>query len=154
MTITANGQKLIYNNASRRAVEDGSRRLAADRNISLDVFTGTHGVIKLNDTDGTEQEIYLDVDNKKVPVPKIFYKILIDKSRSSGVALIGVNNVHISLHEIHQNYVVCDDVSDEIKYIKWRPKDIRRGFSYACRVDDFLTAVPHLPGITVDSLLV
>lgn len=138
----------------RRAIEDGSRRLAADRNISLDVFTGTHGVLKLNDTDGVEQAIYLDAENERVPVPKIFYKILINTSENSGVVLIGVNNIHILKAEILKNYVVCDDVSEKIKYIKWRSKDIRRGYSYACTVNDFLKKVPHLSDITVNSLLI
>lgn len=128
--------------------------MAADRNISLDVYTGTHGAIKINDTDGTPQEIYLDADNRKVPVPKIFYKILINKSNNSGIVLIGVNNPHISVDEILRDYVVCDDISDNIKYIKWRPEDIRRGYSYACEVNNFLENVPHLPNIDVKSILV
>lgn len=123
--------------------------MAADRNITLEVYTGTHGVIKLNGS-----EIYLDADNAKVPVPKIFYKMLIDHAKDSGVVIVGVNNPHASLEEILDDYIVCVDVSDEIKYIKWRPKDIRRGYSYACEVNDFLENVPHLVNITVESLLV
>lgn len=138
----------------RRAIEDGSRRLAADRNITLDVFTGTHGVLKLNDTDGVAQEIYLDVENGMIPVPKIFYKILINVERNAGVVLIGVNNPHASLPEILRDYVVCKDASDDIKYIKWRSKDIRRGYSYACEVNDFLREVPHLANVNIKSLLV
>lgn len=128
--------------------------MAADRNISLEVYTGTHGVLKFNDTDGTPQEIYLDADNKKVPVPKIFYKILIEKSTDSGIALIGVNNPYITIDEILRDYVVCDDISDSIKYIKWRTKDVRRGYSYACEVNDFLESVRHLPHIDVKSILI
>lgn len=138
----------------RRAVEDGTRRLAAERNISLDVYTGTHGILRINDTDGTPQEIYLDVDNKKVPVPKVFYKLLIDRSNDSGIVLVGVNNPHISIQEILQDYVFCEnDISSQIKYIKWKPKDIRRGYSYACEVSDFLENVPHLFNVSVESIL-
>lgn len=128
--------------------------MAADRNISLDVFTGTHGVLKLNDTNGMEQEIYLDAENEKVPVPKIFYKILINTSEDSGVVLIGVNNIHISKAEILEDYVVCDDISDHIKFIKWRSRDIRRGYSYACTVNNFLKNIPHLSDVSVKFLLI
>lgn len=128
--------------------------MAADRNITLDVYTGTHGVLQFYDTDGEAQDIFLDTDDNKIPVPKVFYKILINKSNDSGVVLIGVNNPHVSKQEIRRDYLVCNDVSDKIKYIKWRPKDIRRGYSYACEVNDFLTNVPHLPNIAVRSLLV
>lgn len=138
----------------RRAVEDGSRRLAADRNISLDVYTGTHGVLKLNDTDGVEREVYLDVENRKVPVPMIFYKMLINKAEASGIVLIGVNNPHASIKEINRDYIFCDDISDEIIFIKWRPRDIRRGYSYACSIEDFLENVPHLSSVGVKSILI
>jgi hypothetical protein len=120
----------------------------------LDVYTGTHGTIEIDDTDGVAQEIFLDVDSRKVPVPKIFYKILIDRANDAGIVLVGVNNPHISMHEINRNYVFCADISDRIDYIKWRRKDIRRGYCYACSVNDFLERVPHLFGVNVGSILI
>lgn len=128
--------------------------MAANRNITLEVYTGTYGVIKLYDSEGVAREIFLDHDNKKVPVPKIFYKILLDKSQSAGVVLIGVNNPHVSMEEINRDYILCNDVSQKIKYIKWRLNDIRRGFVYACEVGDFLENVPHLKISNLKSLLI
>jgi hypothetical protein len=110
-------------------------------------------VIELSDENGVEREIYLDIDNKKIPVPKIFYKILIDESQQAGVVLIGVNNPHVTMEEINRDYVFCNDVSHKIKYIKWRLNDIRRGFSYACEVGEFLRKIPHVK-LNVHSLLV
>lgn len=139
----------------RRAVEDGSRRLAADRNSTLTVYTGTHGILKLRALNGKFREIYLDMANKQIPVPKIFYKLLIDESKKSGIALVCVNNVHISIEEIRRDYVICEDVSDSIKYIKWRKADVKRGFCYACRVDEFLAKVPHVKNLLrVENLLI
>jgi hypothetical protein len=108
----------------------------------------------MNDTEGVAREIFLDVDNKKVPVPKIFYKMLIDRTNDAGIVLVGVNNPHVSMREINRDYTFCEDVSDEITYIKWRRKDIRRGFSYACSVNDFLESVPHLFRVKVKSILI
>lgn len=111
--------------------------------------------MKLNDTSGFPREIYLDIDDNKLPVPKIFYKILIDRSTHAGVVLVGVNNPHIKMQEIQSDYMFCDyDVSERIKYIKWRAKDLRRGFSYACSVEDFIEKVPHFKNVRVTSLLV
>lgn len=138
----------------RRAVEDGSRRLAADRNITLDVYSGTHGVIELRNVKGKSQEIYLDMVNKQIPVPKLFYKILINAKANSGIALVCANNVHIKINEIQRNYIICKDISEEIKYIKWKKKEIRRGYCYACGVNDFLAKVPHLNDIYVKNLLI
>lgn len=100
------------------------------------------------------REIYLDPKRRKVPVPKIFYKILIDARGKAGVVLIGVNNPHISLDEILKDYVLCNDISSKINFVKWRPKDIRRGYSYACEVNDFLRNVPHLSYVDVKSILI
>lgn len=111
-------------------------------------------MIKFNDVEGNPQEIFLDHENRKVPVPKIFYKILIDNREKSGIVLIGVNNPHISNDEILEDYIFCKDVSSKVKYIKWRPTDIRRGYSYACDVKDFLRKVPHLSNIDVKSILI
>jgi DNA/RNA non-specific endonuclease len=127
--------------------------LAADRNITLDVYTGTHGIIKMNNSQGIAQDVYLDMVNKQIPVPKLFYKILIDTKGSAGIAIVCANNVHISIDNIRRDYIICDDVSDEIKYIKWRRKEIRRGYCYACRVDEFLKKVPHIDEIYISKLL-
>lgn len=86
-------------------------------------------------------------------MPKVFYKILIDRANDAGVVLVGVNNPHISMREINRNYVLCTDISDQISYVKWRRKDIRRGYSYACSVNDFLQRVPHLFNVNVKSIL-
>lgn len=83
----------------------------------------------------------------------MFYKILINNADSSGIVLIGVNNPHITIQDVLQDYIVCTDVSDEVE-IKWRSKDIRRGYSYACDVNEFLEAVPHLRNINVKSILI
>lgn len=110
-------------------------------------------MLQFHDIDEIEQEIYLDFENDKVPVPKLFYKILIEPLSRSGIVLIGVNNPHLSVHEIQRDYVICNDISDKVKYIKWRARDTRRGYMYACDVNDFLKAAPHLSDVRVEQLL-
>lgn len=62
------------------------RVLAANRNIVLDVYSGTHGVTQLKDISGNWQEIFFYVNGatRQIPVPKIYYKILINKADNSG----------------------------------------------------------------------
>lgn len=98
--------------------------------------------------------LYINGATRKIPVPKLYYKVLINKADSSGIVLIGVNNPHLTLDEIKKDYVVCTDVSDQISYINWQRDDIRRGFSYACDVNEFLKAVPHFSEIDVKNLLI
>lgn len=140
----------------REAVEDGTRKLAAERNITLDVYTGTYGTLSLDDAAGNPREIHLYVNgaDRKLPVPKLYYRVLINKSDSSGIALIGVNNPHLTLDEIKKSYVICSDVSDGISYINWQKSDISRGYSYACDVNEFVKAVPHFSEMNVRNLLI
>ena len=145
-----------FNALNWEAVEDGTRKLASARNILVDVYTGTFGVMKLDDYFGSSKEIFLYVNgaDRKIPTPKLYYKVLINKSDSSGIVFIGVNNPHLTLEEIKKDYVICTDVSDKIDYINWKRDDIGRGFSYACDVNEFLKAVPHFSVMDVKNLLI
>lgn len=130
------------------------RVLAADRGITLDVYSGTFGVTQLKDTSNVGHDIYLYVNGqtRQIPVPKIYYKILLNRAANSGVVLIGVNNPYLTLDEIKKDYVVCTDVSSQINYINWQKDNIERGYSYACTVNDFVKAVPHI-SLSAGSLL-
>ena len=143
-----------FNSQNWFFVEISSRRLAADRNIFLDVYTGTFGITQLRDDHGTNHQIFLHFPNRQIPVPMLYYKILVNRADQSGVVLLGVNNPHLTLNEILADYVICNDVSDRISYVNWQRHDLRRGYSYACEVNDFLRRVPHIQGIQVRSLLV
>lgn len=143
-----------FNNGNWLAIEMSTRRLASDRNIFLDVYTGTTGITQLPDDFGRHHEIFLDSTNRQIPVPMLFYKILVNRADQSGIVFIGVNNPHLTIDEIRRDYVICSDVSSRISYINWRPDELRRGYTYACDVNDFLRRVPHITGINVSRLLV
>lgn len=148
--------EIIFQYFRREAVEDASRLLASNRNLVLDVYTGTYGVIGLDDAFGNSKPIHLYVNgsDRRIPVPKLYYKALIDKQNSSGIVLIGVNNPHLTLDEIKKDYIICTDVSDSIDWVNWQKNDIRRGYSYACDVNDFMKAVPHFSEMNVRQLLI
>lgn len=78
-----------FNAVNWALIEEASRMLAADRRIFLDVYTGVFGVAELRDVNGNMQKIYLDIKTNQVPVPQIYYKILIEQLTSSGIVLIG-----------------------------------------------------------------
>jgi hypothetical protein len=78
-----------FNSLNWVSVEISSRRLAADRNINLDVYTGTHGITRLWNTAGSRRQIFLDWPAARIPAPQIYYKILVNNANRSGVVLIG-----------------------------------------------------------------
>jgi DNA/RNA non-specific endonuclease len=145
-----------FNAQNWEAVEDATRKLASNRAITVDVYTGTYGVLELDDYFGNAKEIFLYVNgaDRKIPVPKLYYKVLVNKSDSTGIVLIGVNSPHLTLEEIKKDFIICTDVSDKIDYINWKKDDIGRGYSYACDVNEFLKAVPHFSIMDVKNLLI
>lgn len=143
-----------FNNGNWVAIETASRALASSRGTTLNVYTGTFGVMSLEDCHHDVKNVFLDVEDSRIPAVNFFYKILIDESTSSGIVFIGINNVHITIEEIKKAYIICNDVSDLVTYVRsWHRNDIRRGFSYACDVNQFLKVVPHIRGIRVSNLL-
>jgi hypothetical protein len=78
-----------FNSLNWVSVEISSRRLAADRNINLDVYTGTFGITRLWNSAGSRRQIFLDWPAGRIPAPMIYYKILVNNADRSGVVLIG-----------------------------------------------------------------
>ncbi|XP_053675739.1 uncharacterized protein LOC128725985 [Anopheles nili] len=138
-----------FNGFNWQRVETGVKAYVAANDLRLTVYTGTYGVLKLPDGNGDPQEIFLDFDPSRdppgrVPVPALFYKVLIDENHDAGVALIGVNNPYATPEEIADRYVVCRDVSDEIHWLSWQRHSIPDGYMYACDVNEFNRVTGHL----------
>lgn len=152
--INTGPQWQTFNARNWFAVEMSTRQLAADRGITLDTYTGTYGVTHLWNENAIRRQIFLSWPSAQIPVPMLYYKIIVNTAAQSGVVLIGVNNVHLTLADIQRDYIICNDISDRINYINWIKTDIVRGYSYACEVNDFLNRVPHVQGLNVRSLLV
>ncbi|XP_059608101.1 uncharacterized protein LOC132255944 [Phlebotomus argentipes] len=154
MNVAPQWQKFNAGNWER--VESSVRRMVSQRNLYLELYTGTHGVLTLPDVNGQQQEIYLHFDennNGQIPVPKLYYRVIYDRSTEKGIVLIGVNNIHVTLDEIEsQGYIVCEDVADEIDWINWDRSNLLLGYSYACEVNEFKQVVGHLPDIKVTVL--
>ena len=154
MFVNTAPQWQTFNGLNWVSVEISSRRLAADRGITLETYTGTFGITRLRDVSNVWQQIFIDFPNRQIPVPQLYYKILVNRANNSGVVLLGVNNYHLTLAEILATYVICTDVSSRINYVTWQRTNLARGYGYACEVNDFLRRAPHIPGLSVANLLV
>ncbi|XP_036327516.1 uncharacterized protein LOC118740129 [Rhagoletis pomonella] len=146
--VNAAPQWQMFNGGNWERIEDGVRRFASDQALTLDCYTGIWGVSTLPDVNGVQQELYLAFDennNGLIPVPMLYFRVVIDRESRKGIVLLGVNNPHISLEEIKRDYVICKDVGRRIDWIGWNKDNLMKGYSYACAVDDFLKVVTHLP---------
>nr|XP_014088516.1 uncharacterized protein LOC106616392 [Bactrocera oleae] len=139
-----------FNNGNWSCIEDGVRKFAHDHNTTLLCCTGTWCICTLPDVNNVQQEIYLKYDEqndtRKVPVPKFFFRIVIDESTRRGIALVGVNNPYLTIEEVENGgYVIAEDVSHNINWINWERKNIEKGYCYACSVPNFVAIVKDLP---------
>ena len=85
--------------------EIGVRDFAVERSLDLVVYTGTHMVCQLEDTAGNMVDIYL-YDQDRLPVPRFYWKIIHDPLNAAGVAVVGVNNIHLKVSKLYQRFVL------------------------------------------------
>lgn len=149
--INAAPQWQTFNAGNWAAVEYHLKKYVDKKIINVDIYTGTYGVVKFNDVNGHPRDLYLASDNKntahRIPVPKQYYKMVIDPKTRAGIVFLGVNNPYAKLEQIQKEYIICTDIGDKVKYIPWERTDLKAGYSYACEVSDFLKTVTHLPNL-------
>ena len=114
------------------------------------VYTGTSGVMELEDVNGDLVEIYLYQD--RLPVPKFYWKIIHDPIANTGVAAVGVNNPHLS--NITEEFIICPPLTNHT-LLENIPDadDISKGYMYLCRVEDLAKAVDEVPELPDMDLL-
>lgn len=118
--INAAPQWQSFNGGNWKEIEEGVKKFVKDKNVNVEVYTGTYGIFKYPDVTGKEQEIFLDGNRKQIPVPRFYYKVLIAEKLEAGIVFIGVNNPFVSLADITKSgYILCPDVADDVKYINW-----------------------------------
>ncbi|XP_055919682.1 uncharacterized protein LOC129951510 [Eupeodes corollae] len=145
-----------FNAGNWQRVEDNTRNWVAKRNLRVNCWTGIYGITTLPNEDGVETPLYLDYDknnNGLIPVPKLFYRVIIEPSTKRGLVLLGVNNPYLTMEQIKKDYIVCKDVSDKLDFLTWKKEDLKAGYSYACEVKDFAKVNPNMPKFDVKSLL-
>ena len=82
-------------------------------NFDAVIYTGTNGICRLENVNGGYVDIYLYAEDgaKQLPVPKFYWKVIVDTEKNAGVAVIGVNNPHISENNIDY-YKICSPLTD------------------------------------------
>ncbi|XP_017080163.1 uncharacterized protein LOC108113960 [Drosophila eugracilis] len=149
-----------FNGGQWAVLEDSTRRYVSSSGISASVYTGIYGEMKV----AGSKSLHMTTDannNGVMAVPQLFYRVLIDNGNSTrGIALLGVNNPYATLAQIHESYIICDPVEDQVKWLSWLRKgqakgNPKKGYLYACSVADLARVVEQLPRplLYVDELL-
>lgn len=143
-----------FNNGNWKALENDVRQLAEKRSLNLVVYTGIYGQMTLPDINGNQTPVFLFVDGRQrgLAVPRFYWKIIYDPIEKIGTAFVGLNDPYIN--EIHDHLYICNDISDKIYWLTWKPANITRGVSYACTIDDLRKVVKSIPYLCVRGILV
>ncbi|CAH2212672.1 uncharacterized protein LOC120635115 isoform X2 [Pararge aegeria] len=137
------------------ALEEALRRRVHAYGMPVTVYTGTAGVSTLPDAGDTYRQIYLHADennNRIVPVPMYFYKIVYDPTKQTAATFISINSSYYN-NTMIEKLQFCSDICEQnpkYAWLKWRPRDGTH--SFCCQYDDFVKTVKDLPKLYVKGL--
>lgn len=137
-------------------MEHQVRKMAETLKRRIEVMTGTLKVLELRNQTDHLVPITLGLDGT-MPVPALFYKLIIDREAMRAVAIVMLNN---PFEAPTQQNIIC---SDKTSLIEWLPflfdvqgkkktrairttqNFIKKGYVYACSLDNFLNNISDLP---------
>ncbi|XP_034836584.1 hemicentin-2-like [Maniola hyperantus] len=121
-------------------VEERVRSLVKALGHPLEVYTGSSHLMKLP-AQPKENTVHLvDRFNRQQPVPRYTWKVIVDHYEANAVAIIQINIPDITLHQAF-SFMLCKDICHQIEWMKsteWR--DVKKGFTFCCKIKDFETA--------------
>ncbi|XP_050735522.1 uncharacterized protein LOC127008030 [Eriocheir sinensis] len=143
--INAAPQWQAFNNGNWKLLEYAIRDLAEQNGRSLRVYTGGSGVLELDDINSNPVEVHLGMalGESVVPVPAVTWKVIHDEYTNCAVAVVGVNNPHLTSPPL----TLCQDLCSSIPWIDFNTTDLTRGYTYCCTVADLRAAVPDVPDL-------
>lgn len=122
-------------------VERLARVLAQRAQTDLMIYTGIYDVLTLPSERTGRRTIYLE-EGDRFPVPKWFWKILVNESSDSAIVLMTLNNPHAKLAEA-QGF--CNNICSSVGLISAGLKRLTKGFTYCCELNDFRKTVTFIP---------
>ncbi|XP_023321392.1 uncharacterized protein LOC111696065 [Eurytemora carolleeae] len=140
-----------FNGLNWNSLENTVRNFIISRTFDAEIYTGTHGILELADVKGDMVDIYI-YDGNRLPVPKFYWKIVLDPLQETGVAVIGVNNPHLT--ELPASYILCPPLDNPtiLEGVK-EPENLYKGYIYACRVEELAKVVEEIPSLPKVDLL-
>jgi DNA/RNA non-specific endonuclease len=145
-----------FNSLNWDKLEQQVRKFAGDYNHDLEVYTGGFEHSSLPNGHNVKTDLFLSPD-RKMPVPRIFWKIVYHRTNRAGIAFIGLNNPYQEASEAeHLLNIVCEDISERVKWLHIKVKerkDVKRGYLYTCDMNKLHTTLLDNPILPVTSIL-
>lgn len=145
-----------FNNANWNIVEQSIRKMINRINAgNTVVYSGTHGILTRESS-----ELFLAENvtggeiQRRIPIPKLFFKIVIMPKLRQGIVFIGVNDLQATSAQLNSEYRLCENVIGRLnpQYVKAEKlKEVQKGFIYACDVESFMTGLKTVKMDTLPS---
>lgn len=123
-------------------VETLTRKIALKANAKLLIYSGTYDVLSLKNKIQEDIPLYL-AEDQRVPIPKWFWKIIINERIRTAIVLITSNNPFFEknngVQEICPN--ICQEANMNFNYFSV----IEKGYTYCCELNQFRKTVNVLP---------
>lgn len=118
----------------------------------MEVITGTNGVLELPDNKGKLQKMYLY--QRKIRVPKYFWKLIYDPKTSRGIGIITSNNPYLGNNATLK---ICKNICLENNWLNRNAtiefKDPSKGLTICCTVNELRETFTEVPFINVEGVL-
>jgi DNA/RNA endonuclease G (NUC1) len=122
------------NNGNWKAIESAVRAKAAAMEEEVIVYTGGHGILKLNNKN-------IQLDPKGLEVPMWSWKIIKVESINSGIAFVTYNNPFVTADP----EPLCRDICQEHNWHFANKNNYEKGFTICCSVNYLAAVVPGIP---------
>ncbi|XP_026465021.1 uncharacterized protein LOC113367648 [Ctenocephalides felis] len=138
----------VVNAGNWLKVETMVRQLSVSRQDDFEVYTGTYDILSLPDQNNNHQPLFL-TENQKISVPKYLWKVVYNKRRQEGIALVTLNNPY---EETKPDYL-CKNICEDNNWIHDGFENLDKGFTYCCDVNDLRRKVDTVPSLGVKKVL-
>ncbi|XP_052898773.1 uncharacterized protein LOC128305389 [Anopheles moucheti] len=116
-------------------VENAARKVAAQLNDTVQVYSGVYDILRLPDRNGRPVALSLG-DDGSVEVPKWLWKVIVHPPTGQGIVLISLNNPFATRAES-----LCDDICSQYGWYQKEFKDLRKGYTHCCSVAEAQKAI-------------
>ncbi|KAF4524369.1 hypothetical protein B566_EDAN007545 [Ephemera danica] len=143
-----------FNGGNWQTMEANVQVYAGNYGDNLEIYTGIHGDLLLDDINGNPVPISLAFDTNDdgvIRAPFLIWKVLYDPVTRLGVAFVGLNNPYYD--NPGSDFYLCPNVCDQITWLTWSPNDQIKGYTYCCEVPALAAQVPEIPPLSVSGLL-
>ncbi|XP_069979122.1 uncharacterized protein [Penaeus vannamei] len=133
------------NNGNWKSLENSVRGLAEDHGLTLDVWTGTHGILEVPGRRQVPVKVYLGLSANKetVPVPAYMWKVIYESYTNRAVAIVMANSVR----DQDSQAPPCEDICAWLSWVDWDVRDASSGRTYCCFVDDLRASFENVPDL-------